>query len=127
ARQLAGAPRAAGLAEPARRLAAVVDRLMASGAWTRDAAALDKALFADLPRALGDLRLAMSAAKVTIADIPTDMRDRYVASDGRARIEVAPKENLTDRDALRRFVTQVQRIAPEATDTPVLLLMGGDA
>jgi uncharacterized protein len=127
ARQLAASPRAGGLADPAKRLASVIDRLMQSGAWTRDVAALDSALFADLPRALEDLRLAMSATKVGYADLPADLRDRYVAADGRARVEVAPKENLTDRDALRRFVTEVQRIAPDATDTPVLLLQGGDA
>ncbi|MCK6452413.1 MAG: MMPL family transporter [Alphaproteobacteria bacterium] len=126
-RKLAASTRVGPLAEPARRLAASVERLRADAAWEAGGNALDASLFADLPRALEDLRLAMSAGKVALADLPADLRERYVASDGRARVEVVPRENLTDRDALRRFVSQVQRVAPDVTDTPVLLLEGGDA
>ena len=41
-------------------------------------------------------------------------------------MEVFPNYDLSDNAALRRFVQAVQSIAPQATDTPVSLLEGGN-
>lgn len=126
-RRMIGAPSAAPLVAAATRLAAVVERMLAQPSFESRIASLEHALLSNLPKQLDDLRLAMGAGPVEMTDIPADVRARYVAPDGRARVEVFPKEDLTDRAALRRFVHAVQRIAPDATDTPVLLLQGGDA
>ncbi len=62
-----------------------------------------------------------------LSQLPEDLKRRYVSADGRYRIEVFPEENLAEISALRRFVTDVQSIAPEATDGPVTILASGDA
>ena len=65
------------------------------------------------------------ATHVTLDDLPRDIRNRYMASDGRARIQVFPKEDLSDNEAMSRFVRSVLAVAPHATDTPVEIVEGG--
>ena len=61
----------------------------------------------------------MQAGPVTLADLPDDVRRDWVASDGRARIEVFPKGDANDNATLRRFVAAVRALAPEANGAPV--------
>ena len=76
--------------------------------------AANDALMRFLPAQIARLRLALSARKVTLADVPAELRRDYVLPDGRARIEVVPKEAVSESDALRRFVDQVRAVAPDA-------------
>ena len=55
------------------------------------------------------------------------MRKKKPPADGRTLVEVFPSEALTSNDALRRFVTAIRKVAPNATEDPVILLEGGDA
>lgn len=72
-----------------------------------------------LVAALGQMRAAMGAAAVTLATLPEDLKRDWVAADGRARIEVFAKGDANDNETLRRFVTAVRALAPEATGAPV--------
>src|SRR3546814_9743355 len=67
------------------------------------------------------------SAPITIADLPETLRGRYLADDSRLRVEVIPAEDISDKDALRHFVEAVLSVAPQATDTPVVVLKAGDA
>jgi predicted RND superfamily exporter protein len=51
--------------------------------------------------------------------LPDEVRRDWIASDGRARIEVFPKGDANDNQTLRRFVAAVTLLAPEATGAPV--------
>ncbi len=124
--ELADSPKAGPVAEPARRLGELLSRYAAGPG--RDPAAyrqLEEALVANLPGRLRGLFEAMKAEPVTLDGLPATLKARYLTPDGRARIEVFPEERLTNEDALRRFVDAVRQVAPNATDTPVLLLEGG--
>jgi len=66
------------------------------------------------------------ATHVILDDLPQDIRNRYMTSDGRARIQVFPKDDLSDNAAMSRFVRSVQAVAPNATDTPVEIVEGGN-
>ncbi|MGH8550983.1 MAG: MMPL family transporter [Methylococcales bacterium] len=81
----------------------------------------------DLPETLDVLRQLLDPAPVEIEDLPRELTERYLGRDGRARLEIFPKGDLRDNDALRRFVREVQSVAPKATDAAVELLEGGDA
>jgi hopanoid biosynthesis associated RND transporter like protein HpnN len=72
------------------------------------------ALVRFLPAQIARLRLAFSARLVTASDVPAELRRDYVTPDGRARIEVVPRQAVSQGDALRRFVVQVQAVAPDA-------------
>jgi len=105
-------------------LAAFEDRFSGSDSAL---AGLEARLLATLGKRLSILERALQARPVALEDLPDSVVARQLAADGRSRIEVYPAEDISDNEALRRFVTAVQAIAPRATDTPVTLLGAGDA
>ncbi|MEK7245776.1 MAG: MMPL family transporter, partial [Pseudomonadota bacterium] len=52
---------------------------------------------------------------------------QYIAADGRARLEIVPRDDLRDRDALRHFVRAARAVTPEVTGSPVVLHESGRA
>jgi len=105
-------------------LAAYLQQAGAGGAALRR---LQRRLLASLPYQLRQLRDALQARRVTRAGLPQALVRRYVAPDGRARVEVYPSLNMHDNRDMRRFVHDVQGVAPGATGTPALVVAGGDA
>ncbi|MGH6820184.1 MAG: MMPL family transporter, partial [Methylocella sp.] len=81
----------------------------------------------DLPESLGMLRELLDPMPIQLENLPVELKARYLSRDGRARLEIFPKEDMRDNDKLRRFVHEVQNIAPNATDAAVLLTAGGEA
>ncbi len=112
------------LAPGALRLAAALDRLEPTEAALD---ALDRALLGGLPARLESLGLALEAGEVTLDDLPAQLRARSLAADGRAKIEVIPRENLHEAGARRRFVEAVLRVAPGAAGAPVTITGAGRA
>ena len=64
---------------------------------------------------------------VTFDDLPQSLVEREIAADGRVRVHVYPTEDLTDNQALRRFVDTVRAKAPTAVGSPISILESGDA
>ena len=90
-------------------------------------AELERRLVGALPARLETLREAMGAGPVALGDIPEDIRERQIAPDGRARVQVFPKQKLIDIDDLRRFVRLILHYEPRATGTAVTVVMAGKA
>jgi hopanoid biosynthesis associated RND transporter like protein HpnN len=103
----------------AERLAAALDSVALGGG--AKLAALDANVASGAKRRLADLRVALAAEPVTLATLPPDIKSDWMASDGRARIEVFPKGDARDNAVLRRFVAAVRSVAPEATGEPVTI------
>ena len=74
------------------------------------------ALLARLPAAV---RAALPDRPVGPEDLPPALRERYLAPDGRARIEVFASEDLTRPGALARFADAVYRVRPDAAGAAV--------
>ncbi|MBB4266774.1 MMPL family transporter [Roseospira visakhapatnamensis] len=120
--RLAGAPGADSETRAAAdRFAAVLARADQADAL----AGVDRALTADLPPVLDRLRDSLTAGPVTLADLPASLRDRYLAPDGRARVEARSALDVRDPDQLARFVDAVRAEVPEATGSPVLIRESG--
>ena len=83
-------------------------------------------LSANAARRLDELRASLSAKKVTLETIPPDVKQDWVAKDGRARIEVFPKGDASSNAQLERFVDAVRGVAPTATGTPVTIQESAD-
>ncbi|MFP6743442.1 MAG: MMPL family transporter, partial [Alphaproteobacteria bacterium] len=64
---------------------------------------------------------------ITLDDLPRSLVEREVAIDGRVRIRVFARDDLTDNDALRRFVENIREVAPTAVGNPIEILESGDA
>ena len=108
---------------PAARLGAALH-----GAATRGApivAHLRAALLAGLLRRLDGLREMTQAKALTLESLPPELRNGWIAADGRARIEVFPKGDARDNRVLERFVAAVHSVAPDATGTPVTIQEAG--
>ncbi len=78
-------------------------------------------LSANAARRLDELRGSLSPQKITLADLPTDVKDDWVAQDGRARVEVFPKGDMANNAEMVRFADAVRKVAPNATGTPVTI------
>jgi hypothetical protein len=85
------------------------------------AMAVNAALTRFLPLQLDHLRTALSAGKVTIADIPADIRRDWLLPDGRARLQVVPKAEQRAAGGIAAFTMEVTRIAPNAGGSAVTI------
>lgn len=86
---------------------------------------IETALTRGLQPLLQRLRTAFDAAPLTEADVPAEIRNDWIAADGRARIEVIPKGDGNDPDVMRRFVDAVRGVAPATTGAPVTIIESG--
>lgn len=66
------------------------------------------------------------AEPISIEHLPPDLVQRWVTDDGWYRLEIVPQENVLDPEALRRFVTGVQQVAPNATGQAVQMVVIGE-
>jgi len=120
--RLARAAKGAPLGDTAGRLSRALAALIGGGAL----AELEARLMTLLPGRLRALSDSLDAGPVTFDDLPDSLRRRQVAADGRVSVEVYPKENLHQHQALRRFVGAVRAVAPHATGSPVVILEAGN-
>ncbi|MDF9392376.1 MULTISPECIES: MMPL family transporter [Methylococcus] len=123
---VAGAPAGFRLAVEQARLAERIQSTQGE-ARTETVARLSQALVGGLGSQLDRLADALKARRVDIGDLPDDFRSRWITKDGIQRVEIRPKEDLHDPQAMRRFVDQVRRVVPHATGVPVLFLESSDA
>ena len=116
------------LQSSAARLTRAFEQLQKASGWPQlSLPAVRALLLGDLPQAMTHLRQLLAAGPVTLKDIPADTAQRYVAADGRARVEIYPRENLNDNAAMRRFAAAVTVLEPQATGAPVELVAGSRA
>lgn len=109
----------------AKRLEQVLRSALKQG--NAELAELEARYLVSLPAQLALLKQSLEARAVTLKDLPHSVTQRQITGDGRVRIEVYPKEDLQDRDALVRFVDEVREVAPRAIGSPVVILEAGRA
>jgi hopanoid biosynthesis associated RND transporter like protein HpnN len=115
----------------ARRLVFAIDRwLVGLDRWpaethTARLKALDARLVGSLPDRLRALRTALDARAFSREDLPDDIREWWIAPDGRERVEVQSGHPLDTRARLSAFVDEVRREEPGLTGVPVSDLESG--
>jgi uncharacterized membrane protein YdfJ with MMPL/SSD domain len=102
------------------RLAGLLERAAAGPPALR--ARLQDTLVAGLPVALEQVRAALSPEPVTLASLPQEIREDWVARDGRARVQAYPAASPDDTAGLNRFVATVREVMPHAVGTPIATL-----
>ncbi|HOI17383.1 MAG TPA: MMPL family transporter [Geobacteraceae bacterium] len=78
-------------------------------------------LLAGLPEKLETLRNSLAVTPVVAADIPEELRKRFVGTTGRYLLQIAPKGEIFDRKPLEAFLKDVRTIEPNATGEPVMV------
>jgi hopanoid biosynthesis associated RND transporter like protein HpnN len=108
----------------ARRLATLLQRLLTARVQVR--AIAQDAVAIPLKVMINQTREMLQAAPVTLDSLPQDLARDWVAKDGRARIQVLPRGNVDDNEALRHFASAIQQVAPDAVGRPISISASGD-
>lgn len=111
-------------ATAAQRLAKILETLASGPEATRVAA--EKAVIMPLTFKLAELRSLLQAEPVTLANLPDDLKQSWIAADGQNRVEALPSGDPNDNDTLRAFAKQVLDVAPNAIGGPISILKSGD-
>ncbi|MDO9049231.1 MAG: MMPL family transporter [Methylobacter sp.] len=77
-------------------------------------------LLGTLPSVMNELSASFNAREVTLVDLPADIKDKWLSKNGSYRIQIFPKKDLNDLTSLEEFITEVQSVAPETTDLPIM-------
>ncbi len=104
-------------ADTARTLTGTLIALADGPVQKREAASV--ALTKDLGPLLSGLRDLLHPTKITLENLPPQLKADWVSADGRARVEIHPKGNSNDDEVLRKFSDEVLKVAPHATGAPV--------
>ncbi len=110
-------------AAPLARLARDLTQLAAAPPAARQRAS--QALIPGLNALLDQVRAVLQATPVTLQTLPPELREDWVASDGRARISVSPKGDANNNAVLARFTAAVQKVAPDAVGAPIAIQQAG--
>jgi len=108
-------------------LHAWLDRVQAASPEARPEmiAGLQDSLLATLPGNLERLHKSLGAEKISLQTLPPSLVRRWLDDKGNYRIEIFPAHDLNDTDALRRFVQDVQAVAPDVIGAPVVNMVAG--
>jgi hopanoid biosynthesis associated RND transporter like protein HpnN len=107
----------------ARRLADDMIKLAEADAGVR--AVVAKAMVEPLVTNLAGLRTALQPGRVTSENLPKDLVSNWVANDGRARIEVVPKGDISENETIRKFARAVLAAEPNAAGEAIGILESG--
>ena len=77
-------------------------------------------LLGTLPNVMNELSAGFNAKQVALEDLPADIKDKWLSKHGSYRIQIFPKKDLNDLPSLEAFITEVQSVAPETTDLPIM-------
>src|SRR5262249_8068466 len=85
---------------------------------------LEQRLAMDLAEDLHRLHDASTPAAITLADLPPELRERYLGKSGKWLLRVFGKECLWEYAPLAHFVERIHSVDPEATGKPFATLEG---
>ncbi|MFP3867649.1 MAG: MMPL family transporter [Desulfobacteraceae bacterium] len=76
---------------------------------------------ADLKDKWDLLKSNLNAPPPRIADLPQQVRERFISSRGNYLIRIFPAQDVWDREPLKRFVQDLRSVDPDVVGDPVLL------
>jgi len=88
--------------------------------------ALENRMLFNLDGRINSLNEALNAKAVELIDIPDEVRQRWI-SNRHYKIEIFPKENLNDNQAMKHFVKQLQHYDDSVIGGPIINIEAGDA
>jgi hopanoid biosynthesis associated RND transporter like protein HpnN len=77
-------------------------------------------LLGTLPTVMNELLTSLDAEEIKLSSIPAEITERWFSKEGFYRIQIFPKEDLNDLTNLQAFIIDVQAIAPDVTDLPIM-------
>jgi hopanoid biosynthesis associated RND transporter like protein HpnN len=84
----------------------------------------EERLAGDLAEDLHRLREVSEPQPITLADLPPDLRERYIGKSGQWLLRVFARESLWDFGPLEHFCRRIRKVDPEATGKPFATVEG---
>lgn len=81
---------------------------------------IQTSLLGTLPTVMNELLMGFKAQEIQPSSIPDEIKERWLSKEGMYRIQIFPKQDLNDLDNLQAFITEVQAVAPDTTDLPIM-------
>jgi hopanoid biosynthesis associated RND transporter like protein HpnN len=104
-----------------------LDRLEAKDDPTKALHDLERILLGNFSGQLDRLRRALEPSPITLESLPEEITIRMIATDGHARIQVFPREDLSTTGTLTHYVDAVRSLEPDATGVAPNILEFGRA
>lgn len=107
-----------------RQLHAALVSLLATGDASVSArvSILGDVLLDPIPDQIARLQANLAVGKIARADLPPKLVERMLSSDGTARIQAYPAEDLWNHEAMVEFVESIREVWPRITGLPVNLV-----
>jgi predicted RND superfamily exporter protein len=106
---------------------AILDRFFARLEKEKDTGAVGMlkdfqgGMLAELPQKIALLKGSLNPSPVTAADIPAELKARFIGKSGRYLLQVAPRGEIFDREPLQHFLGEVRQVDHRATGEPVMV------
>jgi uncharacterized protein len=81
---------------------------------------LQHQLYQDFVTNFHNLQRNLRPRQVQLADVPNDLRRKFIGESGRFLLQIHPAVDIWDRMGAERFVRDLRRIDPDVTGTPVI-------
>ncbi|HXH84368.1 MAG TPA: MMPL family transporter [Candidatus Tectomicrobia bacterium] len=83
-------------------------------------ALLQRQLYRDFVTSFQRLQANVSPRAIGLADLPPEIKRKFVSDRGRFLIQIHPAVDIWDREGATRFVADLRTVDPEVTGTPII-------
>jgi predicted RND superfamily exporter protein len=81
---------------------------------------LQNQIYRDFVRSFQRLQDNLSPKPIGLADVPPELRAKFISDGGRFLLQIHPGVDIWDRDGATRFVADLRSIDPDVTGTPII-------
>ena len=81
---------------------------------------LQAQLYRDFVAKFYSLQRNLNPRTISIQDVPSDLRRKFVGEDGRFLLQIHPKVDIWEREGAQQFVGDLRKVDPEVTGAPVI-------
>jgi predicted RND superfamily exporter protein len=81
---------------------------------------LQNQLYRDFVKSFQRLQDNLVPRQIGLADVPKELRAKFVSDTGRFLLQIHPAVDIWDRDGARRFVSDLRATDPDVTGTPII-------
>ncbi len=81
---------------------------------------LQNQIYTDFVRNFQRLQANVSPRPIGLADVPPELRRKFISDRGRFLLQIHPAVDIWDREGAARFVSELRSVDPEVTGTTVI-------
>jgi hopanoid biosynthesis associated RND transporter like protein HpnN len=81
---------------------------------------LQRQIYRDFVGSFQRLQANLNPRTVGLADMPPEIKRKFISDRGRFLLQIHPAVNIWDRDGATQFVTSLRSVDPEVTGTPII-------